>query len=378
MLGITLIEQPDPTCRRERRRGSPSRVRALTAAIIGGLVFVGAGSAVATAKTAKVVFLTGEQTTAVQRPDSTLTGALRSLMAGPTAPESRRGLTSQIPRGTRLRGVRLVHGVATVDLGARIAQGSDPESMSARVAQLVLTATAVPGVKSVQLLVDGRPSARLSRLSVARPLTATDVRAPSLPPPGEPPEPKQFPPDDSTFELQTQLSELGYLDPAGVTGRPGEQTAFAVVAFQKWEGLQRDGIAGPATLAALATAVRPTPITVGPGLRVEVLLDRQLALVIRDGVVMRTLPVSTGKPGYETLPGTWKIQRKYLRDWSVPYRTWLPYASYFVGGYAFHEYPEVPPTPASHGCVRTTRYDIKWLYDRTPVGTPVTVLKASA
>jgi hypothetical protein len=70
---------------------------------------------------------------------------------------------------------------------------------------------------------------------------------------------------------------------------------------------------------------------------------------------------STGKQGYETLAGDWTIQRKYLRDWSVPYKLWLPYASYFVGGYAFHEYPAIPAFPASHGCVRTPRYDIKWL-----------------
>ena len=150
---------------------------------------------------------------------------------------------------------------------------------------------------------------------------------------------KLGPPDEATLELQTRLSELGYLDPSGVNGRPGEQTRFAVIAFQKWEGLQRDGIAGPATQAALATAVRPTPVTSGSGHRVEVLLDRQLALVIENDTVLRAIDVSTGKPGYETLAGNWTIQRKYPRDWSVPYKLWLPYASYFVGGYAFHEYP---------------------------------------
>ncbi len=352
-------------------------IQILASTVIVGLALVGAAGANSTVRNVKVAFLLGEQTTTVHRSGSTLTQALRGLLAGPTADESRRGLTSQIPDGTRLRSVRRNGGVAIVDLSAHIAQGGDRESISARVVQLVLTATAAPGVTSVRLLVEGRPSARLGRLSVVKPLTAKDVRAPTVPPPGEPPAPKQFPPDDSTLELQTQLSELGYLDPAGVTGRPGEQTAFAVIAFQKWEGLKRDGIAGPATLAVLATAIRPTPITKGHGRRVEVLLDRQLALVIRDDIVIRTLPVSTGKPGYETLVGTWKIQRKYLRDWSVPYKTWLPYASYFVGGYAFHGYPEVPPIAASHGCVRTTRYDIKWLYASTPVGTPVTVIRAT-
>ena len=150
-----------------------------------------------------------------------------------------------------------------------------------------------------------------------------------------------------------------------------------MVAFQKWVDLPRDGDAGPLTLAALAKAERPRPITTGGGPRVEVLLDRQLALVIKDGTVLRAIHVSSGKPGYDTPTGSYTITRKYDRDWSVPYKVWLPWASYFVGGYAFHEYPDVPTTAASHGCVRTPRYDIQWLFAQTPVGTPVTVIGVS-
>ena len=258
-----------------------------------------------------------------------------------------------------------------------ILTGLDPAGTPAVVAQLVITVTAVPGVKAVRLLVNGRPTTRLTgRRPAGRSLRRTcafptsDLRRSRR-------RPRLGPPDDETLDLQLRLSELGYLDSSAITGRPGEQARFAVVAFQKWEGLARDGIAGPMTQAALLTAVRPTPLTTGPGRRVEVLLDRQLTLVIEDGKVVRTLDASTGKRGYETVTGAWRIQRKYLRDWSVPYKTWLPYASYFVGGYAFHEYPDVPPVAASHGCVRTSRYDMKWLYDNTPIGTPVTVLASS-
>jgi lipoprotein-anchoring transpeptidase ErfK/SrfK len=88
--------------------------------------------------------------------------------------------------------------------------------------------------------------------------------------------------------------------------------------------------------------------------------------------------VSSGKPGYETPTGSYRIERKYTRDWSVPYEVWLPWASYFVGGVAFHELADVPPYAASHGCVRVPAGDMKWLYDRIPVGTPVTVLGTSA
>ena len=92
---------------------------------------------------------------------------------------------------------------------------------------------------------------------------------------------------------------------------------------------------------------------------------------------MRSLHVSSGKPGYETPLGSFAITRKERNSWSVPYKVWLPYASYFVGGVAFHEYPDVPASAASHGCVRVPRYDVAWLYGQTPIGTRVVVLRTS-
>src|SRR6266496_5173301 len=50
--------------------------------------------------------------------------------------------------------------------------------------------------------------------------------------------------------LQQKLKDLGF-DPKGVDGNFGPGTRDAVIAFQQSEGLQADGIAGPATLAAL-------------------------------------------------------------------------------------------------------------------------------
>jgi len=50
--------------------------------------------------------------------------------------------------------------------------------------------------------------------------------------------------------LQQKLKDLGF-DPKGIDGKFGPGTKKAVIAFQKRKGLQVDGIAGPATLAAL-------------------------------------------------------------------------------------------------------------------------------
>ena len=55
----------------------------------------------------------------------------------------------------------------------------------------------------------------------------------------------------------------------------------------------------------------------------------------------------------------------------------MPWASYFTGGIALHEYPIVPTYPASHGCVRVNRYDAPFLYEFATYGTPVVVLPSS-
>jgi lipoprotein-anchoring transpeptidase ErfK/SrfK len=177
--------------------------------------------------------------------------------------------------------------------------------------------------------------------------------------------------------VQRRLAELGFLARSGVDGVFGAQSRGAVIAFQKWEGLVRDGIPGPVTQRALARAKRPEPLTRRRGTRIEILLDRQVLLFIRRGRVQRVAHVSTGRAGFATPSGRYEIFRKRRHARSIPYHVWLPYASYFVGGIAIHEAQNVPVEPASHGCVRATRYDARWLYRRSPIGTPVRVLRRS-
>jgi peptidoglycan hydrolase-like protein with peptidoglycan-binding domain len=332
----------------------------------------------ATPTTVKVAFLQGEQVVYLDRRGSSLEAAVRALLAGPTAAERRREVTTQVPAGTPLRGVSISGAVATVDLGERFVAGTNAESLTARLTQVVLTATRYPRVRFVRLQVKGgTPLGLFPGIVANRPLAAKDVLAPTAPLPGAP---APGPPGSSSPEtkaLQDRLIELGFLADGAADGVAGPQTTSAVVAFQKWSGLPRDGVAGPATLARLASATRPTPRTPGGGRRAEVLLDRQLTLFVDGGRVVRALDVSSGKPGYETPPGSFRVFRKERNSWSVPYKVWLPWASYFVGGVAFHEYPDIPPAAASHGCVRVPRWDAQWLYEQLPVGTPVIVLARS-
>ena len=104
------------------------------------------------------------------------------------------------------------------------------------------------------------------------------------------------------------------------------------------------------------------------------LLDRQLALLIENDRVDRIIHISTGAPGRSTPIGSFHVTRKERYSWSVPFKVWMPWASYFTGGIAFHEYSSVPAYPASHGCVRVNRYDAVTLYGFAVAGTPVSVL----
>lgn len=352
-----------------------THARALAGAIAAGALLTAAGQAGAAQQ---VQFLQGEQTVGVTRPGSTVRTAVTDLLKGPTAAEKAKGIRTQIPPKVPVLAITVVNGVATVDLGARFAVFAAADRLNARLSQLVLTVDAVPGVRSVRLKIEGgTPYGLFPGVDLTRPVTTAALRTPDLPPPVNP-GPGTGPSTPDVAGLEQRLADLGYLDPAKADGVSDAATTNAVIAFQKWQRLGRDGVAGPQTLAALQTAVRPTPRATGDAKRVEVLLDRQVALYIENNQVVRTLHISSGQSGFATPTGTYKILRKYPRDWSVPYSVWLPYAQYFVGGVAFHEAASVPVTPASHGCVRIPNGDAKWLYDRTPVGTQVIVLGTSA
>jgi hypothetical protein len=311
---------------------------------------------------AKVWFLKDGRLVSVDRRAPTIEAAVQALLAGPTVADRAHGLHSAVPSRTPLRAVDVERRVVTVDLGARFAAGGSAASLRARVAQLVRTTSSVPGVAGVRILVAGGvPLGLFPGLDLRRPLR-----------------PGTVPLDDglSVREAQQLLAELGYLAPDLVSGTLDDATAVAVIELQKWTGLPRDGILAGETLRALDRATRPRPVTLTPGRHVEILLDRQLALLVDQGKVARAVHISTGAGG-RTPVGSFHVYRKERLSWSVPFEVWMPWASYFTGGIALHEYPIVPTYPASHGCVRVNRYDAPFLYDFAAYGTPVIVLPSS-
>ena len=143
------------------------------------------------------------------------------------------------------------------------------------------------------------------------------------------------------------------------------------MAFQGWEGLTRTGTIDAATRARLEHPSHPVPSSPGPR-HVEVHVDKQVLLLVDGKRVNRAIHVSTGAGG-RTPIGSFSVYSKQRLSWSRPFSVWMPYASYFYGGYALHEYSYVPAYPASHGCIRMPASEAPVVYDWVMTGTPVQV-----
>ncbi len=388
---LPLTERPDQT---PAPASVPRGVRALlvlvVTAVITSLGFsvtalspaLGQGSrAVATSpttSTVKVWFLQGEQLVPATRSGSTPEDAVQALLKGPTSAEYRLGYRTYIPAGTDLRTVTVANGLVTVDLSLPFALGNNAQSLDARLSQLVRTATGFDGVTKVQLLVNGGTVfGMFPGIVTALPITLQRLETP-VAPVWRAVSPAPGPAVAGLLGAQRRLVSLGFLLPGDANGQDGPQTQTAVLAFQKWEGLTRDGVLGPQTMARLQTATRPQPITRGGrGKRAEVLLDRQVVLAINNNQVVRVIPVSTGKASTPTPAGDFKVYAKFAKWWSTPFQEWLLWAVPFNGGVAFHYFPDVPPYAGSHGCVRQMATTAKWLYDFSYIGMPVKVIATS-
>lgn len=337
------------------------------------------------AGTVSLYFTAGEQFQKVDRKlaggGSDLVVATQALADGPIAADRTKGEEPQtaIPDGVAVDGVSLADdGTATVELSAQFMDGipADPAErdreqraeLAARLGQVTYTLTQLDGVKAAKVVAGGEPvepdeaSPAVERADYAKPSGGPGWKA-------KPQGAKSL----NTRQIQSRLADLQYLPRSAVDGADGYRTQQAVIAFQAWNGLDRDGVVGPATTAALAQAQEPKPSAQGPSRRIEVYRDKGVALLVAHGRTKRAIHVSSGGPGTETPAGSFSVFRKELQSWSIPFQVWLPFASYFNNGIAFHEYPDVPTYPASHGCVRVPSPEAEGLYRFAKLGTTVIV-----
>jgi germination protein M len=111
--------------------------------------------------TVEVWFQRGEQLFMIRRtlPSTVAVGgaAMTELLSGPTQAERTAGLGTSVPSGTRLRGLNITNGIATIDLTGTYASGGGSLSMQMRVAQVVFTLTQFGTIHGVKFALDGKP-----------------------------------------------------------------------------------------------------------------------------------------------------------------------------------------------------------------------------
>jgi len=173
-----------------------------------------------------------------------------------------------------------------------------------------------------------------------------------------------------TARVQQRLLDLGFwLE--GADGQYGLTTRQAVMAFQKYLGLETSGSVDEATAAYLSNLTEQARGRADAGTLVEVDKGRQLLFMVVDGRTQWIFNTSTGtevpyievnkldptktEEGSSITPnGLHNVNRERPVGWWEGDLGEIYRPKYFVGGVAVHGSNSVPNYPASHGCVRVT------------------------
>jgi Ca2+-binding RTX toxin-like protein len=168
---------------------------------------------------------------------------------------------------------------------------------------------------------------------------------------------------------------------SAVDGTYGQTTEFAVVAFHKAANLPRVNDWAYSDWAALAAFTPGIPDRPDEPDRIEVDVTRQILTLVEDGEITAIIPVSTASgQAYVTYSGAVVYSRTPRGDfhlthhglgWQCSYIGCIYYPWFFTPHYAIHGYPNVPPWPASHGCVRVPVWESDWLESHLAVGLAV-------
>jgi peptidoglycan hydrolase-like protein with peptidoglycan-binding domain len=194
-----------------------------------------------------------------------------------------------------------------------------------------------------------------------------------------------------TERAQWRLLELGFwlLEANGDYGLTTQQ---AVMAFQKYYGLEADGTLGPETAAVMSSVTERPKARADAGTLVEIDKSKQLLMFVTDGYTQWILNTSTGSeipydepdkntPGERqvgdsvTRNGLHDVYRERAEGWWEGDLGQIYRPKYFSGGEAVHGSNSIPNYPASHGCVRVSvpAMDWIWAWNMMPLDLPVWV-----
>ena len=198
--------------------------------------------------------------------------------------------------------------------------------------------------------------------------------------------------DDSevAHRVQSRLYTLLYLDKSGVDGHLGSDSRAALRSFQSANGLKTTGRADGDTLDLLFTTdakANPFPY------RVEVSIDEQRVRVYKlndrgQYDLEQTFTCSTGL--HDSTPRGVFLDGHPVNRWHhfEKFNCWAQYSFEVTGDIMFHSVIYGSNTegslrsgslyalgnPASHGCIRLTVEDAKWLYEHCKRGTVAIVI----
>ncbi|MEW6230990.1 MAG: L,D-transpeptidase family protein, partial [Chloroflexota bacterium] len=174
-----------------------------------------------------------------------------------------------------------------------------------------------------------------------------------------------------------------------------ERTGRLVEAKQQYQLALQVNPNGPeakaqlARLIAILTPPTPTPTPVPPeAKRIEVNLTTQRLIAWEGSRAVYQFPVTTGRPGSPTLPGSFQIRDKIASAYSNIWRLQLPYwmGIYWAGPIenGFHALPvdkngnvlwgeNLGVRPSSYGCIVLATADAAKLFNWANVGTRVSI-----
>ncbi len=194
-----------------------------------------------------------------------------------------------------------------------------------------------------------------------------------------------------TARIQQRLVDMGFWN-SGADGDYGLTTSQAVMAFQKFVGLEASGSVNQETADALTNARFRAHGLADAGTLVEIDKDKQLLFIVHDGRTVWIYNTSTGDgqpyteadqntPGEVqtgvsiTRSGLHEVYRERPVGWWEGDLGKIYRPKYFSGGQAVHGSNNVPNYPASHGCVRVSiaAMDFIWETNIMPMHIPVWV-----
>ena len=191
------------------------------------------------------------------------------------------------------------------------------------------------------------------------------------------------------MRVQKRLKNLKYLYSAD--GSFGGLSELALKYFQRKHGLSESGVADQQTQELLfSPGAQPAEEYVFPYKIIVDISDQRVYVGQWNGSAYRDLvkkmKCSTGKDNTPTPTGTYQAQGRTGDEWYYfkDFNCYAKWATRIVGGILFHSITfnshkgrsgstRSLGRKASHGCIRLSIEDAKWIYDNCPTGTTVVI-----